>query len=286
MGISELSGQFIKVSEPSNHVALVEMSRPPVNAFNEAVWTEYGQVFDRISQQPTIRAVVLASSFPKVYCAGIDLSAFQELKTYDQDPGRRALQTRQHVLAFQHAISATERCPYPVIAAVHGIALGLSVDIVTACDIRYAASNTTFAVKEVDVGLAADVGTLARLPKVAGNQSLVNELAYTGRNFSAFEAEKIGLVSKVIDGGREQVLKAALEAAEVIASKSPIAVLGTKRVLQHSRDHTVQDNLEYVATWNTSMLHSADLNEALQATLKKKVPFFRDLPQTQTKPKL
>lgn len=92
-------------------------------------------------------------------------------------------------------------------------------------------------IQEVDIGLAADIGTLARLPKVTGNQSLVQELAYTSRNFSAAEAKEIGLVSRIVEGGREEVIKAALETAKVIAAKSPIAVVGTKRVLLHSRDH-------------------------------------------------
>lgn len=90
----------------------------------------------------------------------------------------------------------------------------------------------------MDVGLAADIGTLARLPKLAGNQSLVHELAYSSRDFSASEAERMGLVSRVVKGGKDEVRAAALETARQIAQKSPIAVLGTKRVLQHARDHT------------------------------------------------
>ena len=93
-------------------------------------------------------------------------------------------------------------------------------------------------VQEVDVGLAADIGTLARVPKVTGNQSFVNELAFTARNFSATEAERCGLVSRVVPGGRDEVLAAALETARLIAEKSPVAVLGTKRLLLHARDHT------------------------------------------------
>lgn len=156
---------------------------------------------------------------------------------------------------------------------MHGVAFGLSVDIIAACDVRYAAEDVRFSIKvrrvllpdsimtdvpcfdtahsslpffcplvyhgqEVDVGLAADIGTLARLPKLAGNQSLVHELAYTAREFGAEEAARMGLVSRVVRGGRDAVLAAALETAGVIARKSPIAVVGTKRVLQHARDHS------------------------------------------------
>lgn len=108
--------------------------------------------------------------------------------------------------------------------------------------------------KEVDIGLAADIGSLAYLPKITGNQSFVRELAYTGRNFSAPEAEKLGLVSRIVPGGRDEVVQAALELAKVIAAKSPIAVSGTKRLVSHARDHSVEENLVYTRSWNAHAL--------------------------------
>ncbi|CEL61474.1 Delta(3,5)-Delta(2,4)-dienoyl-CoA isomerase, mitochondrial OS=Mus musculus GN=Ech1 PE=2 SV=1 [Rhizoctonia solani AG-1 IB] len=92
--------------------------------------------------------------------------------------------------------------------------------------------------QEVDVGLAADIGTLSRLPKITGNESLLRELAFTAREFGPAEATQLGMVSRVVQGGRDEVLGAALELARVIASKSPVAVVGTKRFLLHARDHT------------------------------------------------
>jgi delta(3,5)-delta(2,4)-dienoyl-CoA isomerase len=150
------------------------------------------------------------------------------------------------------------------------------VDIAAACDIRLAASSTRFSIKaspfhllsqlfgimlitrtqEVDVGLAADIGSLARLPKITGNESLLRELAFTARDFSAAEALQLGLVSKVIEGNREEVQKSALALAASIAAKSPIAVVGTKHVLLHARDHAVQENLNYTQTWNQAMVQS------------------------------
>jgi len=102
--------------------------------------------------------------------------------------------------------------------------------------------------------LAADVGSLAYLPKLTGNQSLLRELAYTARNFSAPEAEKLGLVSRVVPGGRDQVVQAALELAKTITEKSPIAVSGTKRLISHARDHSVEENLVYTQSWNAHAL--------------------------------
>jgi delta(3,5)-delta(2,4)-dienoyl-CoA isomerase len=114
------------------------------------------------------------------------------------------------------------------------------MDIITACDIRFCSKDAVFSVKEVDVGLAADVGTLQRLPKIVGNQSWVREVCYTARNFNASEAEVFGLVSKVY-GDRRSLLDGALELAAVIAEKAPLATLGTKHILNHARDHTVQE---------------------------------------------
>jgi delta(3,5)-delta(2,4)-dienoyl-CoA isomerase len=110
--------------------------------------------------------------------------------------------------------------------------------------------------QEVDVGLAADIGTLAHLPKITSNDSLARELAYTARTFSATEADKLGLISKVVEGGREGVVKAALDLAKFIAMKSPIAVASTKHLLAHSRDHSVSANLEYTSVWNSAMVQT------------------------------
>lgn len=104
--------------------------------------------------------------------------------------------------------------------------------------------------------MAADIGTLAHLPKITSNNSLARELAYTGRSFSALEAEKLGLLSKVVNGGREEVVQAALDLAKFIATKSPVAVSGTKQLLIHSRDHSVTENLEYTSVWNGAMIHT------------------------------
>jgi Delta3,5-Delta2,4-dienoyl-CoA isomerase len=154
------------------------------------------------------------------------------------DPARHALRLRRHVKNFQYAIGAPERCPVPVIAAVNGACIGLGMDIISFCDVRYASSDSIFSIREADVGLAADIGTLAYLPNITSNESLARELAFTASNFDAATAVKAGLVSKVVDGGRDAVVAAAVDLAKVIASKSPVAIIGTKRLLNHARDHS------------------------------------------------
>lgn len=143
------------------------------------------------------------------------------------------------------------------------------VDLITACDIRYCAQDAFFQVKEVDVGLAADVGTLQRLPKVIGSQSLVNELAFTARKMMADEALDSGLVSRTFPD-KDAMLDAAFALASEISSKSPLAVQGTKINLIYSRDHSVDESLHYMASWNMSMLQTQDIMKSVQAAMEKK----------------
>ncbi|KAJ7775347.1 ClpP/crotonase-like domain-containing protein [Mycena metata] len=273
-----LSSKWISVSEPHPHVLHVELARKPVNAFSVELWTEYGALLDRITHEGRdVRALVLSSALPKLFTAGIDIADLGKTDTDSADAARKSLATYHHLKEFQHAIGAPERCSFPVIAAVHGLVVGLGIDIISACDIRYAAEGTQFTIKEVDVGLAADIGTLAYLPKAVGNQSLLREVAYTSRLFSAVEAERLGLLSTVVPGGREEVITAALKLASTIAGKSPIAVSGTKRILLHSRDHSVSDNLEYTAAWNSAALQTNDIPQTLRAAKSRSAPVFPPL---------
>ncbi|KAJ7605449.1 Delta2-dienoyl-CoA-isomerase [Mycena polygramma] len=274
---ANLSSKWISVSEPLPHVLHVELSRKPVNAFSVELWTEYGALLDRIAREGRdVRALVISSALPKLFTAGIDLADLGADEPAP-DAARKSLSTYHHLKEFQHAIGAPVRCTFPVIAAVHGLVVGLGIDIISACDIRYAAEGTQFTIKEADVGLAADIGTLAYLPKITANHSLMRELAYTARLFSASEAAKLGLLSAVIPGGREGVVKAALDLARIIAAKSPIAVSGTKRILNHARDHSVAENLEYTAAWNSAALQTNDIPESLRAMKAGSPPVFAPL---------
>jgi len=282
--MSQFSGKFVKVSEPSPHVLLLELNRKPVNAFSNEFWTEYGQVLDNIAQSGyDVRAAVVSSALPKIFTAGIDFASLADTANLGTEPARRAFNSRNFIIAFQSSIQAPERCPFPVIAAVHGPVLGLGMDIITACDVRYASSDATFSIKEVDVGLAADIGTLAHLPHVTSNNSLAREIAFTARSFSAAEGEKLGLLSKVVDGGREAVVVAALDLAKLIATKSPVAVTGTKRLLIHSRDHSVASNLEYTSVWNGAMINTADMPAIAAARMKKEAPKFEPMQKPRSK---
>ncbi|KAI8835173.1 ClpP/crotonase-like domain-containing protein [Chytriomyces cf. hyalinus JEL632] len=268
--------ETLRVSMPFPHVAHVELNRPKkLNAFNTAMWTEIGACFRAISDDTSIRSVVLSGGSAKGFTAGLDLSDFAPVQ--GEDAARAGLVFMQLVRGLQESLTAIEKCRQPVIAAVHGPCIGAGIDAITACDVRVCASDTVFSVREVDVGLAADVGTLQRLPKVVGNQSWVHDVCLTARNFGAKEAFDFQLVSEVVEGGCAGVLECAFKKAVLIAEKSPVAVVGTKNVLKYSRDHSVEDGLNYVGVWNASAIQTEDMMRAAGAAMSKTKATFSKL---------
>jgi delta(3,5)-delta(2,4)-dienoyl-CoA isomerase len=194
------------------------------------------------------------------------------------DPSRKATSLRRHIYELQDVISTVARCEKPTIALVHGYTYGLGIDLSSACDIRFCAADTKFCVKEVDIGLAADVGTLSRLPKVVGGvTSWVKDICFSARPFSADEAFQNNFVSKVVKGGKSDLINEGLEYAKYLASKSPVAVQGTKNILDAAWGRTVEDNLNYTAVWNAAMLQSSDVSKAMLSGLHKKTPTFEKL---------
>ncbi|KAM9226334.1 delta(3,5)-Delta(2,4)-dienoyl-CoA isomerase, mitochondrial-like [Dugong dugon] len=201
---------------------------------------------------------------------GIDLTDIASglLQPPGDDVARKSWYLGNIITRYQETFSVIEKCPKPVITAIHGGCIGAGVDLITACDIRYCAQDAFFQVK-VDMGVASDVGTLQRLPRVIGGQSLVNELAFTARKLMADEALSSGLVSRVFPD-KEALFDAAFSLAAEISSKSPVAVQGTKVNLLYARDHPVADSLDFVRNWNMSMLQTDDIMESVQAAMEKK----------------
>eukprot|EP00041_Stephanoeca_diplocostata_P017448 m.351630 g.351630 ORF g.351630 m.351630 type:complete len:185 (-) comp20702_c0_seq18:121-675(-) len=179
---------------------------------------------------------------------------------------------------MQDAFSAIEKCTKPTIAAIHGHCIGAGIDLASACDIRHASACAKFSIKEVDVGMAADLGTLQRMPKICGNDSLLRELVYTARVFKPAEAVTLGMVSKVAEtNGPEGVREQALALSSVIAAKSPTAVAGSKCSLSFSREHSTADGLEHVLALNTALLQTSDIPAILQHAAKNDTPAFASL---------
>lgn len=271
----------LKLSTPAEFVVHVELNRPDrLNAFNKRMWIEIGECFQRLHDDPDCRAIVLSGGSAKHFTAGIDLLDMmklgQELGEID-DVARKARLFEGLIKLYQDSISSLERCYKPVIAAVHAACVGAGVDMITAADIRYCSKDAWFQVKEVDIGMAADVGTLQRLPKVIGSQSLARELCFTARKFKSDEAAACGLVSKVFES-REDMIRGAVELASELAGKSPLAVQGTKKNIVYSLDHTNQEGLDQIREMNMVNLQSEDFINAVMAQQSKgEKPVFSKL---------
>ena len=223
------------------------------------MWLELGALFHYLSSSLSVSAIVLSGSHPRAFTTGIDTTAFVSSPVFASsstssaskdpdknltgtDPARISHGIRSHITTFQASISAVSQCTKPVIAAIHGHCLGLGVDLTLCADVRFCSSDAKFAVKEVDIGLAADIGTLSRLPKLVGSGSWVFDVCLSGRTFGAEEAKREGFVNRVCEpGGRDVVVTEALSWAQDVASKSPVAVLGTKEILKWSWDRSVED---------------------------------------------
>ena len=258
-------------------IASVRLNRPDkANAMNLVMWHDIRRAFTWIDETPEARVAILEGE-GKNFTAGIDLQMMAGLlpQVHDDCDGRTREKLRRVILDLQDTLTSLERCRKPVLAAIHGACVGGGVDLVCCADMRYAAADASFVVKEIDLGMVADVGTLQRLPKLIGPQGLVRELAYTGRTVDAAEAKAIGLVNRVFDS-RETLQAGVREIAAAIAAKSPLAMRGIKEMLNYSRDHTVADGLNHVATWNAAMLLSDDLTAAMTAAQQRKPVRFGD----------
>ncbi|XP_053257836.1 delta(3,5)-Delta(2,4)-dienoyl-CoA isomerase, mitochondrial [Podarcis raffonei] len=263
--------ETLKLERVKDKVLHVELNRPEKrNAMNAAFWREMVECFNKIAQDSECHVVVVSGA-GKMFTSGIDLMEMGStfLMIPGDDTARKAWNIRQKIREYQETFTVLEKCPKPVIVAVHGGCIGGGMNLISACDIRYCTQDAWFQVKEVDVGLAADVGVLQRLPHIVGNRSLVNELAFTARKMMAPEAESSGLVSRVFQD-KETMMQSAFDLATEIASKSPVAVQGTKVNLVYSRDHPVSEGLKYMATWNMSMLQTEDILKSAQGIMEKK----------------
>ena len=256
-------------------VSHVLINRPQkVNSLDEQSWVELKEVFRELSSDPETRVVVLSGE-GKYFCAGIDVSLLIGMNmkgaTYSCE-GRRGEWVREMAGELQIAVNAIEECKKPVLAAIHGGCIGGGLDIVAACDMRYCTESATFSLKEIDMGMVADIGSLQRLPHILPD-GIVRELAYTGRKFLSHEALTHGLVHCVYKD-KAEMMDAVKHIAKQIADKSPLSIRGIKQNILYSREHSVADGLEYAKTWNAAMMISDDLKKAGEAYMMKTKPEF------------
>ena len=266
------------------HVAHIKLNRPEKrNAMNWDFWRDLPRIVGDIDTYARARCIVLSSTGP-VFSAGLDLSLFGQdvfASSKTAKINEKELQTPQNFMSFlsflQDSISSLQKARIPVICAIQGGCIGGGVDLICSADIRLATNDAFFSIRETKIGMVADVGTFPRIVKLLP-EGIVKELAFTGRNFSAQEAKEYGFVNRLYES-HDALIEGALKIANEIASNSPAAVYGCKRVIDFSRDHTIDEGLEWINMWNASMLSQSELMEGFQSYKSKKEGNFAELPK-------
>jgi enoyl-CoA hydratase len=263
--------------EVEEKVAQVRLNRPDeLNSMVPEFWRELPEIATRLSDDGGVRAMVLSST-GKHFSAGMDLGVFASAGiTGDGEPGRVNANLTLLVRRLQESFTALERARMPVLAAVQGGCIGGAVDMVAACDMRYATADAFFVVQETNIGMTADVGTLQRLPKLIPD-GVVREMVYTGRRMSAARSLEVGLVNGVYDD-QAAMLADVTAIAREIAGQSPLAVWGAKTALVYARDHGVPDSLNQIAMWQSGAFKPGDMMESFTARAEKRTPVYADLP--------
>ena len=260
-----------------DHVAHIQMSRPnEMNSMNKAFWKELPVLVNKIDEEALARAIVISST-GKHFSAGMDLGVFMsgDAVPMTGDPGRMGENLRRVVMQLQASMSSLEEIRIPVLVAIHGGCIGGALDLVCAADCRYATEDAYFTIKETELGMTADVGTLQRFPKLV-SPGIVRELAYTGRKFTAQEAKDMGLVNAVFPD-QDSLIAGVIDIAKSIAKNSPLAVTGCKEMINYSRDHSVEDSLKYMATWQSGMFRPNDMMKSFAAKAQKSDAVFDEV---------
>jgi enoyl-CoA hydratase len=259
--------------ERRHHTGLIWLNRPEKrNALSADMWADLPAAAAALAEDDEVRAIVVAGRGP-AFTVGIDLQMLATLAPEGDSEAARRMTVYKRIGELQGSFTSLADSPKPVIAAIHGYCLGAGIDLITACDIRLAAADATFGVRETVMGLVADVGTLQRLPRIIG-PGHVAEMVYSGRDIDADRALGIGLVNHLY-ADADATLKAATDLADTIAANSPLVVQGAKRVLRAGEGRTVAEGLDYVAVWNAAFLLSEDLSEAMTAFTEKRTPRFK-----------
>jgi enoyl-CoA hydratase len=234
-----------------------------------------------IDEQAKARVIVISST-GKHFTSGIDLNIFSQNELIGRLAGsgeavgatdRDAFCTL--VAYLQNTFNCLDDARMPVIATIQGGCIGAGVDMVSACDMRYCTEDAFFCIQEINLGMTADVGTFPRLCHLIP-QGWVRELAYTGRRIDAQTAKAIGLVNEVY-ASHEEMMETVMACATEIAVKAPLAVAGSKKMINYARDHSVADTLDFIATWQAGMFEPRDILESVSAQSQKTTPSFSDL---------
>jgi len=261
-----------------NKIAHIRLSRgDALNTMTRDFWNELPEIVKEIDREALARVIVVSSS-GKHFSAGMDLSVFAQdgaVTSQNRDPYIAAEQFRSNIGQIQSSFNCLEEARAPVLFALQGGVIGGAMDMISAGDIRWCTKDAFFCIQEINIAMTADVGTFPRLQRYIP-EGWVKEMAYTGMRLKADKAKEIGLVNDVFDS-HEDLLAHVMGVAAEIAKKNPVAVTGSKVLINYGRDHSTADTLDYIGVWNASMLPAAHMKEAMMAQMEKREPEFPDL---------
>ena len=268
--------------EIADHVAHVQLKRgEELNTMVPEFWRELPEIIRDIDANARARVIVISST-GKHFSGGMDLAVFTggssagtAASRATTERGRTRANLRLSVLDIQESFNCLEKARVPVLIAIQGGCVGGAVDMASACDCRYATEDAFFVIQEINIGMTADVGTFPRLCGLIP-QGWVRELAYTGRRLPAQTALQIGLVNAVLPD-HEAVVAHALATAAEIAAKAPLAVAGSKVMINYAREHDTESALDYIGVWQTGMFAGPHMAETFQAKREGREPVFPDL---------
>ena len=259
----------------NDQVLHLVLNRPEaMNTMHPTFWRELDTLLTEVQHEGRARALVISST-GKHFTAGMSLDTFSNAITMDEHSAEGRAAIYDLLTDMQATFTKLETLRIPVICAIQGGCIGGGVDMVSAACIRYASADAFFCIQEINIGMVADVGTLQRLPKLIP-LALVKELAYTGRRLSAARALACGLVNEVFDT-HEATVQAALQCAQEIAAKPPVAIWGTKQAIHYARDHSVEDSLRQMGWLQGSAWSNAHVREAITAMKEKRAGQFPPL---------
>ena len=263
--------------EIKGSIAHIQFNRPEKrNSLNEDFWNLFPKEVEDLDDRGDIRALIISSQGPH-FTAGIDLAMLKndQENLNSGEMGRNRAYFRQQIIYLQKIATCLELVRFPVITAIQGGCIGGGIDLICAADIRLCSKDAFFKVEEINVGLAADIGTLQRLPKIIP-AGIAREWALTGDSVDAKRAHEVGLINYVYDS-QDEMMNSSFEMADKLASKSPLAMWATKENLNYARDHTVEEGLNYVSLWNAATLYQEDIMTSMSAKLTKQKPEYKNL---------
>ena len=262
--------------DTADGIAHLQLNRPErMNTMAPAFFPAFRDAVQSLNDEGVARVLVISST-GKHFSAGMALDTFAGGGAMlDLRSSRARLNFQDGLRRLMACFDVLDRARFPVVCAIQGGCIGGALDLASACDLRYATADAFFCIQEINIGMAADLGVLQRLPKLMP-QAVVRELAYTGDRLGAERALQLGLINAVLSDAAT-LIDHAMGVARSIAAKSPLAIAGSKLALNHARDHGTAAALEQMTLLQSAIFDTGEMAEAIAAWKEKRESSFAPL---------